>query len=125
MATYTLGRDYTVSGLTGATDLSISHSGERIDVTTREFNKPFKHTIAGFPQLTFECTVYATKETSFVIGKGYSVTANGNSLGTLICMSANREEPEDGIVTYKLTLRPGLESAEADQVTIGPGSYRT
>jgi hypothetical protein len=39
-------------------------------------------------------------------------------------MDANREEPQEGVVTYKLTLKTGLESATANQVDIGPGEYR-
>lgn len=124
MPSYTLGRDYTVSGLTGATDLTVSYSGERIDVTTRAYNKPFKNTIAGFPDTTFECTVYATSSTSFTIGQEYTVDLNGNSL-SLICMAANREEPVDGLITYKLTFKPGLASDASNQTSIGPGTYRS
>lgn len=122
-ATYTLGRDYTVSGLTGATDLEVTRSGERIDVTTRAHTKPIKKTVAGFPDLTFSCTVYATAATTFTVGKAYAVTLNGDSLGSLICMDANREEPQDGVVTYKLVLKPGLESETKNQVPVGPGEY--
>jgi hypothetical protein len=123
-ATYTLGRDYTVAGLTGATDLEVTRSAERIDVSTRAGAKPIKRTVAGLPDLTFSCTVYAEALTKFVIGKGYAVTLNGTLLGTLVCMDANREEPQEGVVTYKLTLKTGLESATANQVDIGPGEYR-
>lgn len=123
--TYTLGKDYTVSGLTGATDLTVTHAGERVDVTTRDAAKPFKLTVAGLTQVTFECSVYATNSTKFAIGDSYAVTVNGDSLGDLVCMSANREEPQDGVVTYKLTLRPGFESAVADQIDVGPGTYRS
>lgn len=124
--TYTLGRDYTVSGLTAATDLTVTRSGERIDITTRFHDKPFKSTVAGFADLTFECSVYAADDTEFTIGKAYSVTLNGTALSTdgLICMTANREEPQEGIITYRLTFKPGLESDVANQIPIGPGDYR-
>lgn len=124
--TYTLGRDYTVSGLTAATDLTVTRSGERIDITTRFHPKPFKSTVAGFGDLTFECSVYAEATTEFTIGKSYSVTLNGNALGEngLICMTANREEPQEGIITYRLTFKPGLESEIDNQIPIGPGEYR-
>ena len=125
MPNYTLGKDYTVSGLTGVSELTVTRDGERIDVTTRKQSKPFKATVAGFGDMTFECTVMATKTTVFTIGKGYTVTVGGNSLGQLICMSANREEPQAGVITYRLTLKPGLESETADQIDIGPGDYRT
>lgn len=124
-ANYTLGKDYTVSGLTGATDLEVTRAGERIDVTTRKQGKPIKQYVAGFADLTFTCSVFATDSTTFSVGKAYTVTLNGESLGALICMDANREEPQDGIVTFRLTLKPGIESPTANQIAIGPGTYRT
>lgn len=124
MANYTLGRDYTVSGLTGVSDLTVTRDGERIDVTTRKHQKPIKLTVAGFSDTTFECTVLATATTTFSVGKAYAVTLNGESLN-LICMGATREEPQAGVITFKLTLRLGSESETADQIPVGPGDYRT
>lgn len=125
MATYTLGRNYTVAGLTGVSDLTVTRDGERIDVTTREGAKPIKLTVAGFEDLTVECTVLATNTSTFSVGKGYSITLNGGTAKTLICMSATREEPQTGVITYKLKFRDGEESETDDQVAIGPGTYRT
>jgi hypothetical protein len=122
--TYVLGKDYTVSGLTGVTDLTLTLAGERIDVTTRAGAKPVKKTVAGFPDKTFECTVLAEAATTFSTGKAYSCTINGQAL-SLICFGANREEPQEGVVTYKLTLKPGEESETANQVAIGPGDFRS
>lgn len=124
MANYTLGRDYTVSGLTGVSELTVTREGERIDVTTRKHSKPIKLTVAGFSQTTFECTVLATATTTFSVGKSYTVVANGTSM-PMICMGATREEPQAGVITYRLTLRPGDESPTADQIAVGPGDYRT
>lgn len=123
-ATYTLGKDYTVSGLTGATDLEVTRSGERIDVTTRGFAKPIKQTVAGLQDITLSCTVFAQQSTKFQIGKLYAVTLDGESLGDMICMDANREEPQEGVVTYKLTLKFGQESEGGNQLDVGPGTYR-
>lgn len=125
MATYTLGRDYTVSGLSGVSDLTVTRDGERIDVTTRQHQKPIKLTVSGFEDLTFECTVLATDTTSFVVGEEYPITLNGGSAQNLVCMQATREEPQTGVITYKLKFRKGTESAADDMVTIGPGSYRS
>lgn len=123
-ATYSLGKDYTVSGLTGSSELTVTRSAERVDVTTRAGTKPIKCTAAGLADLTFECSVFAEASTKFVIGKGYTVTVKGASLGTLVCMSAVREEPNANVITYKLTLKPGLESDPDNQLDIGPGEYR-
>lgn len=124
MATYTLGRNYTVAGLTGASDLTVTRDGERIDVTTRENTKPVKLTVAGFEDMTLECTVLATNTTTFSVGKSYAITLNGGTAMNLICMGATREEPQAGVITYKLKFRPGEESETDDQIPIGPGTYR-
>jgi hypothetical protein len=118
MATYTLGKDYTVSGLTGVSELTYTRTGERLDVTTREGAKPYKKTVAGFGDETLECSVYeptgaGVNFAGFKIGEQKTVVINGTSI-TAVIMSANRSEPQDGVVVYQLTLRPGeaLESAQ-------------
>lgn len=125
MPTYTLGKDYTVSGLAGVSDLTLTREGDRVDVTTRKVDKPFKLTAAGLQSTTLEATVLADGDTVFTIGKEYSVTLNGGGAVDLICMTATREEPQSGVITYKLTLRPGEESETCDQVDVGPGTYRS
>lgn len=121
---YTLGRNYTVSGLSGATDLEVTRSGERIDVTTRKNPKPVKQYVAGLEEITFTGSVFANSGTKFEVGKGYTLTVNGDSLGELVCFDATREEPQDGVIVYKLTLKPGRPSEIANQIPIGPGTYR-
>jgi hypothetical protein len=125
MPSYTLGRDYTVSGLTGVSDLTVTRDGERIDVTTRGHAKPIKQTVAGFEDVTFECTVLAEGTTSFIVGNEYAITVAGGGAMNLVCMKATREEPQAGVINYKLSFRKGTESEVADQVTIGPGTYRS
>lgn len=122
---YTLGKDYTVSGLSGVSDLTVTREVDRVDVTTRDNAKPFKMTASGLTSTTFECTVLADGDTKFSIGKAYSVTVDGAALGSLVCLTATREEPQSGVINYKLTLRPGEESEVCDQVEIGPGDYRS
>lgn len=123
-ATYSLGKEYTVSGLSGVSELTVTRTGERIDVTTRCAAKPIKQTDVGLLDTTFECTVLAEADTEFKLGSAYTVTVKGTSLGALICMTATREEPQAGVITYKLTLKPGYESETENQVTVGPGTYR-
>lgn len=122
-ATINLGRDYTVAGLSGVSDLEVTRSGERIDVTTRAGAKPIKKTMAGFEDSTFTCTVLGGAATIFTIGKEYSLTLNGDVL-PLICMNAVREEPQEGVYNYKLTMKPGVESETANQLDVGPGDFR-
>lgn len=122
MATYTLGKSYTVSGLTGVSELTYTRTGERIDITTREGAKPYKKTVAGFGSETLECSVYqpdgvGSNFTGFKIGSEYEIEINEKSI-TAVVMSANRSEPQDGVVVYQLTLRPGEALDSAQQAPI-------
>lgn len=123
-ATINLGKDYTVNGLSGVSDLELTRTSERIDVTTRAGAKPIKKTMTGIDDNTFTGTVLGTATTSFVIGKEYSLTLAGASI-SLICMSVVREEPQEGVYNYKLTMKLGLESDSANQLDVGPGDFRT
>ena len=121
---YTLGKDYTVSGLTGASELTVTRSAERVDVTTRKGDRPYKATDAGLIDEVFECTVYAGDSTEFTIGQLYAITVNNVALTDMVCMSANREEQKDGVITFKLTFRRGVEADTCNQDVVGPGDYR-
>lgn len=122
-ATINLGKDYTVAGLSGVSDLELTATSERVDCTTRSGAKPIKKYKSGIKDETFTCTVLGKSDTKFVIGKEYSVTLAGTAF-PLICMQANREEPQAGVYNFKLTLRPGVESETANQLDVGPGDFR-
>ena len=122
-ATINLGKDYTVAGLTGVSDLELTRTSERIDVMTRAGSKPIKRTMAGFEDMSFTCTVLGGATTAFTVGKEYSVTLAGDVF-PLICMSAVREEPQEGVYNYKLTMKPGVESELVNQLAVGPGDFR-
>ncbi|MFN9913443.1 MAG: hypothetical protein ACK53L_12705, partial [Pirellulaceae bacterium] len=79
----------------------------------------------GIPDYTFEGTVLATATTSMVIGQSYSLVVNGGTAKDVICLTANREEPQEGVVNYNVTMKPGVASEAANQVTVGPSDYRS
>jgi len=110
--TISLGKSYTITGaLANVSDLTVTKSAEKIDVTTRFGTKPLKFTEAGLPKITLECTVLAEAETSYQIGGQVSVTCTDYT-GNAIVVNADRDEPDDGPVQYKLTLTPGTASTE-------------
>lgn len=123
-ATINLGKDYTVSGLPGVTDLTVSRSADGVDTTTRSGDLPIKRVKAGIPDYTFEGTVLGTATTSFQIGKEYALTLGGGAKN-VICMDCTIEEPQEGVYQFKLTMRPGVESEAANKITIGPATWRT
>lgn len=109
--TISLGKNYTISsGLTNVSDLTLTRSGEKIDITTRFGAYPIKFTEAGLEKLTLECTIIAESGTTYSIGGSVSVASSGFT-GSVIVVSADRSEPHDGLVTYKLTLTPGTAMA--------------
>ena len=115
-ATISLGKDYTITGgISNVSDLTLNRQAEKIDVTTRAGTQPLKFTAAGLPKITLECTVIAEASTNFPIGSSLNITSSGYS-GAVIITNADRDEPDDGPVTYKLTLTPGTTSANPVEV---------
>lgn len=118
MATINLGKDYTISGgLSNATDLTLTYSGDTIDATTRSGSKPVKHVEAGLNKITLEATILVEDTTSYSIGQAVSVTSSAFT-GSVIVLDAQYEEPDDGMVNVKLTLTPGTASDVADQIAV-------
>lgn len=111
MPTINLGKNYTItSGLQNVSDLTLTYSAEKIDVTTRAGTLPLKYTEAGLKKITLECTVIAEASTTYNVGGTVTIASSGYS-GTVVVVSADRDEPDDGPVTYKLTLTPGTAVA--------------
>jgi hypothetical protein len=110
-ATINLGKDYTISGaVENISDLTVKVEAEKVDATTRFGTLPLKRYLAGLQKLTFECTVLAETATTFDIGGQVAVTT-ADYTGNLIVTKAPRSEPQDGFVTYKLTMTTGTASA--------------
>lgn len=110
MATISLGKDFTITGgLTNVSDLTLTRAAEKIDITTRTGAKPLKHTEAGLQKITLECTIIAEASTTYAVGAAVSLASSGYT-GAVIVSNADRSEPNDGLVTYKLTLTPGTAS---------------
>jgi len=123
-ATINLGKDYTVNGLPGVTNLTVTRTADGIDTTTRSGDLPIKRVKSGLPDYTFEGTVLGEASTEFEIGKAYTLTLNG-AQKELILMDCNVEQPQDGVYQFKLTMRPGVESATANRIKVGPSTWRT
>lgn len=116
MATISLGKDFTISGaLSNVSDLTLTHGGDTIDATTRSGSKPVKHVEAGLTKITLEATILVDDTTSYKLGQSVAVTSSAYS-GTVIVLDAQYDEPDDGVVSVKLTLTPGTPLDTADQI---------
>jgi hypothetical protein len=107
---YTLGKDYTIDGLAGVSELTVTDAAENVDITTRYGSNPLRFTAVGLGKITLEATVMATDETTFDVGGAVTIECPDFD-GTAIIVSAPREEGEDGAVSYRLTMTPGTASA--------------
>lgn len=116
MATINLGKDYTISGgLSNVSDLTITQGGDTIDATTRSGPKPVKHVEAGLTKTTLEATILVDEATAYAIGQQVTVTSP-KFTGNVIVLDAQYDEPDDGVVSVKLSLTPGTPSAAGDQI---------
>lgn len=122
-ATINLGKNYTVSGLAGVTDLTVTRNADAVDCSTRSGAKPIKTVKAGINDYTFEGTVQGTATSSFVIGQEYSLVLGGVTK-PVICMNVNVEQPQDNVYNFKLTMKPGVESESANKITVESGDFR-
>lgn len=114
MATYQLGKDVTVSGFSGVRDVSFTAEAEQVDITTRDTTgNGYKQMAAGFTTNTIELTVLGDASKS--VGSSVSVTSSIGSVSGII-VSAQRSEPIDDVISYKLTIKPGNAAASPQSI---------
>jgi uncharacterized protein involved in type VI secretion and phage assembly len=119
--TIQLGKNTTISGLTGVQDVSMTIEAEKVDATTRGANGIYKRTVAGLQSRTLEATVLG--DSSQTYGKQVSVTVTpttgGNAFAiTGVVTSAKRTQPIGGAEAVSITIKPGVALDAGDQVTV-------
>ena len=118
--TIQLGKDTTISGLTGVQDVSMTIEAEKVDATTKGSTGVYKRTIAGLQARTLEATVLGDTTQSY--GKAVTVTVSVTG-GTAFAISgvltsAKRTQPIGGAEAVSVTIKPGIALDAGDQVTI-------
>jgi hypothetical protein len=118
--TILLGKDTTISGLTGVQDVSMTIEAEKVDATTKGSTGVYKRTVAGLQSRTLEATVLGDTTQSY--GKSVTVTVSvtgGTSFAmTGVLTSAKRTQPIGGAEAVSVTIKPGIALDSGDQVTI-------
>jgi hypothetical protein len=118
--TIQLGKDTTISGLTGVQDVSITIESEKVDVTTKGATGVYKRTMAGLQSRTLEATVLG--DSAQVYGKQVSVTVTPTGITgfaiTGVVTSAKRTQPIGGAEAVSITIKPGVALDSGDQVNI-------
>lgn len=115
-----LGKDTTISGLTGVQDVSMTIESEKVDATTKGSADIYKRTIAGLKSRTLEATVLGDGSQTY--GKNVTVTVTPSG-GTAFAMtgvvtSAKRTQPIGGAEAVSITIKPGVALDQGDQVDI-------
>jgi hypothetical protein len=118
--TILLGKNTTISGLTGVQDVSMTIESEKVDATTKGSAGIYKRTMAGLMARTLEATVLGDGSQTY--GKAVSVTVSPSG-GTAFAISgvitsAKRTQPVGGAEAVSLTIKPGVPLDNADQVTV-------
>jgi hypothetical protein len=118
--TIQLGKDTTISGLTGVQDVSMTIEAEKVDATTKGSIGIYKRTVAGLQARTLEATVLG--DTAQTYGKSVvvvvSVTGGTAFSITGVVTSAKRTQPLAGAEAVSITIKPGIALDSGDQVSI-------
>jgi hypothetical protein len=118
--TVQLGKDTTISGLTGVQDVSMTIEAEKVDATTRGSTGVYKRTVAGLQSRTLEATVLGDSPQSYGKAVTVTVTPSGGTSFTItgVLLSAKRTQPIGGAEAVSVTIKPGVSLDSGDQVTI-------
>ena len=123
--TILLGKDTSITGITGVQDVSMTIETEKVDATTKGSAGIYKRTVAGLMSRTLEATVLGDGAQTY--GKIVFVTvtpsAPSGSTGTTftitgVVTSAKRTQPIGGAEAVSITIKPGVALDSGDQVTV-------
>lgn len=98
-STILLGKNVTVTGVTGARSCTVTNSANEIDVTAlgstaRKFRR-------GIVEQTIE--LECVDVPGVAAGGSFTIAGTGTGNATYTCTSLKRDEPLDGIVTYTVS----------------------
>lgn len=97
--TILLGKNVTITGVTGARSCTVTNSANEIDVTKLgDTSRKFRR---GIVEQTIEIECVDAPGVSAGANFTISGTATGNA--TYVCTSVKRDEPLDGIVTFTVS----------------------
>jgi uncharacterized protein involved in type VI secretion and phage assembly len=118
--TILLGKDTTISGLTGVQDVSMTIEAEKVDATTKGSSGVYKRTVAGLQARTLEATVLGDSSQTYGKAVAVTVTPSGGTAFAItgVITSAKRTQPIGGAEAVSITIKPGVALDAGDQVTV-------
>jgi len=118
--TIKLGKNTTVSGLTGVVDSSITLEVEKVDATTRGSTGLYKRIVAGLQSRTLEVTVLGDYSHEWGALKAVTVNVSGAAQLTMtgVVTNVKRSEPIGDKITSTLTIKPGEQVEAGDTISV-------
>lgn len=118
--TIKLGKNTTVSNVTGVVDASMKVEVEKIDATTRGASGVYKRMVAGLASRTLEVTAIGDYTHTYGESKSVVVSVSGSAAFSMtgVVTKVTRSEPIGDKITNTLTIKPGDPLDNGDQIDI-------
>jgi hypothetical protein len=118
--TIKLGKNTSVSGVTGVVDASMKIEVEKVDATTRGSSGVYKRTVAGLQSRTLEVT--AIGDYTRIYGAQTSVTVAVSGAAefamTGVITNVKRSEPIGDKISSSITIKPGDPLDAGDRINV-------
>ena len=118
--TIKLGKNTTVSNVTGVVDASMKIEVEKVDATTRGATGVYKRTVAGLQSRTLEVTAIGDYSRIFGAPTFVEVRVSGSlEFGmTGVITNVKRSEPIGDKISSTITIKPGDPLDADDRITV-------
>lgn len=118
--TIKLGKNTTVSNITGVVDSSMKIEVEKVDATTRGASGVYKRSVAGLMARTLEVTAIGDYTHTYGEQKYVVVSVSGSAEFSMTGVVTNikRSEPIGDKISSTITIKPGEALDAGDQIDI-------
>ena len=118
--TIKLGKNTTVSNVTGVVDASMKIEVEKVDATTRGATGVYKRTVAGLQSRTLEVTAIGDYTRIYGAPTYVVVAVSGSTemAMTGVITNVKRSEPIGDKISSTITIKPGEALDAGDRITV-------
>jgi hypothetical protein len=118
--TIKLGKNTTVSNVTGVVDASMKIEVEKVDATTRGASGVFKRSVAGLQSRTLEVTAIGDHTRTYGSSTYVVVAVSGSTemAMTGVITAVKRSEPIGDKISSTITIKPGYPLDAGDTIDV-------